>query len=144
MLLDYIKSKFPNFKIYNFKDGEEALQQLSLKPQIIILDYYLNAKNSEAENGLDILKKVRKKDASIRIIMLSSQENPEVAANVIKYGAYEYIVKSESAPYRLENILKHLSEHLILDHKVIMHKLVMVLGTTAIIAFLITLAFYLS
>jgi hypothetical protein len=75
--------------------------------------------------------------------MLSSQEKPEIAASVIKYGAYDYIVKNEASLGRLEIILNHLTGHLILDQKIIMSKLIMVLGSASVIGLLIALAFLL-
>lgn len=141
MISDYVSAKFPYLKIHRFENGEEALQQLQLDPKIIILDYHLNSKKRDAQNGLEILRIIRKHDPAMRVLMLSSQDDPEVAANVMKYGAYDYIVKNESAPYRLENILKHLTAHLILDQKLIMNKLIVVLIAAMVLALLIGLAF---
>jgi len=143
MIHDFIKNKFPALKIFKFLNGEEALKQIDLHPQIIILDFFLNSKNKDAQNGLDILLHFRKQDPTTRVIMLSSQEKPEIAASVIKYGAYDYIVKNESSLGRLEIILNHLTGHLILDQKIIMSKLIMVLGSASVIGLLIALAFLL-
>ena len=143
MIHDFIKAKFPALKLHKFTNGEDALKQIRLNPQIVILDFFLNSKNNDAQNGLDILLHFRKHDPSIRVVMLSSQDKPEIAASVIKYGAYDYVVKNETALSRLEIILNHLTGHLILDQKVIMNKLVMVLGAAGVIGLLIALAFLL-
>jgi DNA-binding NarL/FixJ family response regulator len=143
MIHDFIKAKFPFLKLHKFTNGEDALKQIGLNPQIVIIDFFLDSKNKGAQNGLDILLHFRKHDPSIRIVMLSSQEKPEIAANVIKYGAYDYVVKNEMALNRIEIILTHLTGHLILDQKVIMTKLLMVLGAAGVIGLLIALAFLL-
>jgi two-component system OmpR family response regulator len=143
MIYDFIKSKFPFLKLHKFTNGEDALNQMDLAPQIIILDYFLDSKDKGAQNGLDILMQIRKVDASIRVVMLSSQEKPEIAANIIKYGAYDYIVKNETALNRIEIIFNHLTGHLILDQKVIMSKFIMVLVGAAVVGLLIALAFWL-
>ncbi len=55
-----ISSSLSSTKIYTFQTGEASLQQMHLKPSIIILDYYLNSGLPYAWNGLDILKQVKK------------------------------------------------------------------------------------
>jgi two-component system OmpR family response regulator len=140
---DYIKSKFSQLKIFKFTSGEDALLQLKLNPQIVILDYFLDSDNKTAQNGIEILLQIRKHDPSIRVIMLSAQEKPEVAASVIKYGAYDYVVKNETALNKLEIIFNHLTGHLILDQKVIINKLVIVLVAAAIIGLVIIGSFLL-
>src|SRR4051812_43452118 len=40
-----------------FQSGEECLQHMKLRPSIVILDYYLNPRNINALNGLNVLKK---------------------------------------------------------------------------------------
>lgn len=140
---DFIRSKFPHLKIFKFTNGEDALLQMKLNPQIIILDYFLDTHNRSAQNGVEILLQVRKHDPSARVIMLSAQEKPEVAASVIKYGAYDYVVKNETALPRLEIIFNHLAGHLILDQKVIINKLVIVLIAALIIGLVIIGSFIL-
>ena len=141
MINDFVKNKFPSLKIHKFNHGEDALKQIDLHPKIVLLDFFLNSKNRDAQNGLEILLHIRKFDPAIRVVMISSQEKPEIASSVIKYGAYDYVVKNEGALGRLEIILNHLTNHLIIDQKVIMSKLVLVLGVTGIIGLLIALAF---
>jgi two-component system, OmpR family, response regulator len=141
MIHDFIKNKFPSLKLHKFTNGEDALKQIRLNPQIVIVDFFLDSKKPDAQNGLDILLHFKKHDPSIRSIMISSQDKPEIAASVVKYGAYDYIVKNEAALGRLEIILNHLTNHLILDRKMIMNKMMLVLGAAAVIVLLILLAF---
>jgi len=104
MLKDHL-SKFKNFTIRTFATGEEAMVHLHEKPSIIILDYNLNSSVKDAKNGLDILKLIKKESPDTEIIMLSGQEKIEVAVNIMKYGAFDYVVKNESSFYRAENAL---------------------------------------
>ena len=59
-------------------------------------------------NGLMVLKKLKEQFPNVPIIFLSSQEKTEIAANTMKYGAYDYIVKNESTFHRLEIILNNI------------------------------------
>ena|ERR1017187_10341354 len=104
MLKDHL-SKFKNFTIKTYPTGEEAMVHLHEKPNIIILDYNLNSSVKDAKNGLDILKLIKHEAPETEIIMLSGQEKIEVAVNIMKYGAFDYVVKNESSFYRAENAL---------------------------------------
>lgn len=109
MLKDYLSERFL-YDIMVFDNGEDALKKLDLKPEIIILDYYLNANNPDAKNGIEILKQIKDASPDSQVIALSGQDKIEVAIDTIKFGAYDYVVKGESAFSRIENVINNLSE----------------------------------
>jgi len=96
--------KFP-FDIHTFPNGEDCMANLEMKPSIIILDYFLNSQNPKAENGFEILKKIKKLDPEIEVIMLSAQDKIQIAVNSMIYGAYNYLTKNEVAFFRVENTI---------------------------------------
>ena len=105
ILENYLKQRYP-FKVVTFTSGEEALAQLDTqKPTVIILDYYLDKTNHTAKNGLEILKMVKEKNPEIFVIILSGQEKIEIAVDTLKHGAFDYVVKSETAFVRLQKII---------------------------------------
>lgn len=109
MLKDYLNERF----LYTFKvfdNGEAALKEMDLNPEIIILDYHLNSQKRGAKNGVEILKAIKEKSPDAQVIMLSGQDKIEVAVDSLKYGAYDYIVKGETAFSRMENIINNISE----------------------------------
>jgi DNA-binding NtrC family response regulator len=61
-------------------------------------------------NGIDVLRKVKKKSPRTEFLFLTSNENMEVAVNTIKFGAYDYIVKDklalEKVVYKLNKIIQ--------------------------------------
>jgi DNA-binding NtrC family response regulator len=97
MLTDYLKDAFPHFAIRSFSTGEECLKHLDESPDIVVLDYYLNSREKEAANGIDILKEIKSLSRSLPVIMLSSQKNYSVAAHSIEYGAIHYVTKGQKA-----------------------------------------------
>ncbi|MBS1764782.1 MAG: response regulator [Bacteroidetes bacterium] len=107
MLKDHL-SAMANFDINTFSTGEECLAQIGKAPDIVFLDYNLNSKNSNAMDGLDVLQEIKSKSPSSEVIMLSGQDKIEVAVDTMKYGAYDYIVKGESAFYRAEKAIFNL------------------------------------
>lgn len=104
-LLEKELGEKPEYDICTFATGEECLERLSEKPDIIVLDYYLNGIKKNALNGLETLAKIKSAHPEIPVIMLSSQDKIEVAVNCMKLKASEYIVKSETAFARVHNAI---------------------------------------
>lgn len=105
-----ILEKMPFIKIKTFQTGEACLQQIKLKPDVVILDYYLDSKVSYAWNGLTILKQIKKLSPKTKVIMLSVQDSLEVAVKCIDNGSFDYISKSESAFVKINNVLMNITE----------------------------------
>lgn len=88
-----------------FCNGEECLDELHQKPEIIFLDH-----NMEELNGFEVLKKIKRFDPNIYVIMVSAQENIDTAVNALKYGAFDYLVKDanvcEKMTETIDKILK--------------------------------------
>lgn len=95
-----------DFEIETFSTGELCIANLFKKPQVIILDFYLNGIDKNAINGLDTLDNIKKYDSKIPVIMLSSQDKIDIAVKCMHHNAFDYVVKSETAFIRLQkNIL---------------------------------------
>src|ERR1035437_1313719 len=110
----YLKENLKlNARIHTVLSGEECLKNMSLKPDIIILDYFLNSTTQEAANGLDILKKIDTTYPNVAVIMLSSQDNIKIATYTMKYGAFEYVSKNESAFLRVHNVINNINKMIV-------------------------------
>ena len=70
-------------------------------PDIVLLDYMLEGEL----NGLQVLKKIKSTNPDTEVIMMSAQEKLEVAVNSLKHGAYDYIVKNDSAMNRMSSLI---------------------------------------
>lgn len=88
MMLDYFLSQENTFKFFSFRSGEECLENLHLKPDLIILDYGL-----PGLNGYDTFLELKKRTSDVRIVVLTSNDDIEVAAKFLKGGADDYILK---------------------------------------------------
>lgn len=109
MLKDYLSERF-GYDIRTYANGEDALKNMQLNPEVVVLDYHLSANNTGAKDGVEILKEIKEKYPEVRVIMLSGQDKIEVAIDSMKYGAYDYVVKGETAFSRTENILNNITE----------------------------------
>lgn len=109
MLKDYLSERFL-YDIKVFDNGEEALRSMHLHPEIVVLDFHLDAHKSDAKNGVQVLKEMKEGYPETQVIMLSGQDKLDVAVDSMKYGAYDYVVKGETAFSRMENAINNVSE----------------------------------
>lgn len=101
-----------DLKVNIFSNGENCLDKMHEKPHVIILDYYLDGIKTDAANGLEILKKIRVSYPESYVIMMSGQDDLKVAVATIDNGAYDYIIKGESAYVRAQMIIDHIIENI--------------------------------
>ena len=107
-LKDYLTRDVPH-QVSVFSTGEECLKHLAEKPDVIILDYYLNSQSKDAVTGMEILKTIKKHYPNIPVIMLSSQERYSVAMQTIRKGAEQYLIKDKEAFEKIAAIIKELN-----------------------------------
>lgn len=107
--LKHYLSDNPNIKPRDFLTAEDCLNHLEEGPNVIILDYYLNSTVPNAMNGIEALKKIKATHPHIPIVILSAQDNIEIAMETIKYGAFDYVSKSESALVKIKNIINNVA-----------------------------------
>ncbi len=106
MLTDYLKDQDSTLNIKAFPTGEACLECLNENPDLVVLDYYLNSREKEAANGIDILKAIKEKDKALPVVMLSSQEKYSTAAQTIMYGAIHYVIKGKDAFNEIYELIK--------------------------------------
>jgi len=75
--------------------------------------------------------------------MFSGQDKIEVAVNTIKYGAFDYIVKSESAFHRSENVIFNIIKRMKLQGEATLYKrLTLIFGIAFIVLIIAVLVLY--
>ncbi|MBK8604766.1 MAG: response regulator [Saprospiraceae bacterium] len=67
MLTDYLMEQNVDFNIETFPTGEACLENLHKQPDAVVLDYYLNSKEKDAANGIDILKEIKTREKIYRL-----------------------------------------------------------------------------
>ena len=97
----------PDFDVHLFKTGKECLSNLYQKPDIICLDFGL-----PDITGDKLLKKIQETNNKIPIIIISGQEDIEIAVNFLKSGAKDYIIKNEHTKDILWNSIAKIRENL--------------------------------
>ena len=100
-----------DFDIETYNTGELCLENLDKNPDVIILDYHLDGITKNAMNGLKTLDTIKKTKPEIPIIILSSQDKIEVAVECMHHKAIDYVVKSETAFFRLQKIISSIFKY---------------------------------
>ena len=93
-LVDYFGGK--EYKLHTSSDGESAVSAVEqLKPDLVILDM-----NLPGISGMEVLKRIKKTDEELPVIIITGQISAERAIDSMKEGAYEFITK----PFTLEKL----------------------------------------
>lgn len=101
--LKYVYDLNPDYEVHFYETAKSAIADLdSKKPDIINLDFVLPDMGGE-----EVLKKIQDFDTEIPVIVVSGQEKIDTAVNLLKAGAYDYIVKDNEAKERILNSVQN-------------------------------------
>jgi FixJ family two-component response regulator len=89
VMLHQLLSNTSLFKVYSFNAAEEALKNYFLKPDIIVMDYYL-----PFLSGRNALETFKRKDAEVPIIVISAQADNKIKRQIIMEGAADVLIKT--------------------------------------------------
>ncbi|NLX55442.1 MAG: response regulator transcription factor [Planctomycetaceae bacterium] len=74
------------------ENGEQAVEQtLKHDPDVVLMDIRM-----PDSDGLVALEKIRRKKPDVRIVMLSTYDNPTYVARSVALGASDYVLKDSS------------------------------------------------
>lgn len=97
------------YNIVEFDNGEEALQWYQHQnPDILLLDYYL-----PDIDGLELLEKLLQQTGrnTVPAIVLTGQTNLQIAVDLLKSGAQDYLEKSQITPKLLQRSISYVLRH---------------------------------
>jgi DNA-binding NtrC family response regulator len=104
-LLQFHLSLNPDYEVEIFLDGNSLINHLHERPDVITLDYSLI--DTKADK---LLKQIKQTLPDTPVVIVSGQESLTVAVDLLKEGAYDYIVKNEDTKTRLWNTIKNIRE----------------------------------
>lgn len=112
-ILKHKLSMDPEFDVKLFSDGKSFERYIDDKPDIVTLDHSL-----PDVTGLELLKKIKKQQPSIKVIVLSAQEDVATALEMLRNGAYDYIIKDAQAMDKLWHLIHQANEKIELEKEV--------------------------
>lgn len=104
-LLVHTVSLNPDYEVTAFETAKDAIAHLSENPDIVTVDYRL-----PDMLGSELIEKIRSACPDAAILAISEQEDIETAVELLKLGAYDYIVKSNDVRNRLLNTLQNVQK----------------------------------
>jgi len=92
-----------NYQVKVFYNGKDCISALDEEPDVITLDYTL-----PDMTGHKVLKEIQRKLPNTHVIIISAQESISTAIDLMKNGAYDYIMKAPDTREKLSNIIKNM------------------------------------
>ncbi|MCE4562977.1 sigma-54-dependent Fis family transcriptional regulator [Maribellus sp. CM-23] len=86
-----------------FHNGTDFINALHEAPDVVTLDYTL-----PDMTGKEVLEKIQKELPSANVIVISAQESIDTAIELMKLGAYDYIMKAPDTRERLSNVINNI------------------------------------
>ncbi|MCG8310268.1 MAG: response regulator [Cytophagales bacterium] len=86
-----------------YDNGSACLNDLVKKPEVVFLDH-----NMEVLNGFEMLKKIKRYDPNIHVVMVSAQEDMKTAIDSLKFGAFDYIIKDDQEKQKMGDVLSRI------------------------------------
>lgn len=102
-----------DYAVELFTTGKSFLDSIEERPNIVTLDIQL-----PDIDGLEVMKEIKKRLPDTEVIILSGQNNVEVASRLFNSGAYDYIYKDETALDRLWKVIHNASSGIDLKQEV--------------------------
>ncbi|MBK8882129.1 MAG: sigma-54-dependent Fis family transcriptional regulator [Bacteroidales bacterium] len=99
----------PDFQVESFSNGTDCLNNLYKNPDIITIDY-----NLPDMSGRELFEKLIASGQGGAVIIISGQKDINTAIELLKDGAYDYIVKDENTADRLWHSVILLRQNLFL------------------------------
>jgi two-component system response regulator AtoC len=88
--------KTSGYEVLTARTGEEGLGRFKKEnPDLILLDHWL-----PGINGDEVLRRIKDEDPEIPIIIMTAQGSIEMAVNLMKMGAFDFLVK----PFELDQV----------------------------------------
>jgi CheY-like chemotaxis protein len=104
-LLEYVFQSKNGYIIKTFLSGEECLENMDQKPDLVVLDSLLNGKDHAAMDGLETLKKLLQKNKNLPVIILSGHTDENTGKMMLNSGARRVLRKDDFFVDRLESYI---------------------------------------
>lgn len=101
--IEYLQNT--GFVIETYLTGELCVENLHHHPDVIVLDYHLNGIDKNAMNGMVTLDKIKACNPDIPVVILSAQDDLDVALDCLNHKAFDYVVKNEATFLHLQIII---------------------------------------
>jgi response regulator of citrate/malate metabolism len=92
-------------RVYFYNTVEEILADDIEDTDIIFYDYGL-----DAAAGIETLKKLKKKNFHVYVVLISANEDERIIEDAVKHGAFSYVIKGHNEAERINKILSKIKQ----------------------------------
>lgn len=106
--LNYYAEQFNRigcFDVSTFLTGEECLDRLVEKPDVVFLDFHL-----ATLSGIKTLWKIKSYDHNIYVIILSGEEQSALVDLSLNLGAFDFFIKGKTDTNKFESVLTQIQQ----------------------------------
>lgn len=93
----------PDYQVESFSTGKDMLDNIGKNPQVISIDYRL-----PDMTGNELLDKIKEYNSEIEVLVVSEQEDIQTAVELLRKGAFDYLVKEKDIRDKLLNSIHHI------------------------------------
>ena len=105
-LMEYTFKCRSGYTTQSFKSGEDCIEYLHLKPDLVVIDFFLS-ESALQMTGIDLAKKIKDIDPGTLLVFLSGNDDKAVIDEAMSIGAKKYILKDG---YFIDNLTECISE----------------------------------
>jgi DNA-binding NtrC family response regulator len=88
-----------------FENGVDCLNKIHQNPDVIFLDHQM-----DIYSGFEILRKIKRYNPNIFVVMVSAQEDIDTAIATLKHGAFDYIRKDCNLEANVKSVLSKIED----------------------------------
>lgn len=87
------------------ESGVTCLNEIHHNPDVVFLDHQM-----DVYSGFETLRKIKRYNPNIFVVMVSAQEDIDTAVATLKHGAFDYIRKNEHLEENIKSSLAAISQ----------------------------------
>ena len=101
-LMEYTFKCRNGYTVKTFSSGEACIESLHMKPDLVVVDFFLN--NGDLQmTGMDLIKKIKEINPATILVFLSGNDDEAVINEATKLGVKKYILKDG---YFIDNLIE--------------------------------------
>ena len=91
-LMEYTFKCKSGYTTQAFKTGEECIEKIYMKPDLAVIDFFLNAGDLQM-TGTDLAKRIKEINPATLVVFLSGNDDKAAIDEAMATGAERYILK---------------------------------------------------
>jgi len=105
-LMEYTFKCRSGYSVKTFSSGEACMESMYLKPDLVVVDFFLNSGDSQM-TGMDLVRKIKRINPATLLVFLSGNDDDAVINEAKTMGVEKYILKDG---YFIDNLIECVSK----------------------------------